>query len=75
VEVWPKDWSIVWARRSVGSPFRLTLAIASVILLVILEFAWPRIFDHASVILGSVLILAYFSMYGLYKRYMKSVSP
>jgi hypothetical protein len=68
VEVWPKDWSLQWARGSVGSPIKLFLSIFVVIALVLIEFIWPRIFVHTSVILAAMLIYAFFSMRGLYKR-------
>jgi len=79
MELWPKDWSDNWVRKAVGTKSRLGLSVAVVVayLLFVHFTRYHWIYDGVNfpaLVLGAMLIIAFFAMRGSYKKAHRSES-
>ena len=79
MELWPKDWADNWVRKAVGTKSRLGLSVAVVVayLLFVHFTRYHWIYDGVNfpaLVLGGILIIAFFAMRGSYKKSQRSDS-
>jgi len=79
MELWPKDWADNWVRKAVGTKSRLGLSVAVVVayLLFVHFTRYHWIYDGVNfpaLMLGGILIIAFFAMRGSYKKSQRSDS-
>jgi uncharacterized membrane protein len=79
MELWPKDWGSNWVRKAVGTKLRFALSVAVVVayLLFVHFTRYHWIYDGVNfpaLLLGAILIIAFFAMRGSFKKAHRSES-
>jgi hypothetical protein len=79
MELWPKDWADNWVRKAVGTKSRLGLSVAVVVAYLLFvhftRYHWVyEGVNFPALVLGGILIIAFFAMRGSYKKSQRSDS-